>query len=338
MTKMRAISLNQPGDFQWLELPPAPAPGPGEALVRIRTVGVCGTDLHAFRGRQPFFSYPRIVGHELGVEVLRVGSGVVGLGEGDLCAVNPYLACGECISCRVGKTNCCIQLKVLGVHTDGGMREEMILPAAHLYPSKKLSLEELALVETLGIGCHAVNRSQAQAGERALVIGAGPIGCTVMEFLRLRGVSYEVLDLSGSRRAFASESMGASQVYESADAVLDQTPELPTLVFDCTGNQQSMQNAFRYAAAGGKLIFVGLFVGDVSFHDPDPFHRRELTIFSSRNAVPDEHRFILEKLESGEIQTRHWVSELCPVSTMIERFPAWTDPSSGILKAVVDWR
>jgi threonine dehydrogenase-like Zn-dependent dehydrogenase len=335
---MRAISLNQPGEFEWVTLPGAVAPGAGEALVRVRTVGICGTDLHAFKGRQPFFSYPRILGHELGVEVLAVGSGVSHLSVGDLCAVNPYLACGECISCRRGKTNCCIQLKVLGVHTDGGMREEMILPAAHLYPSSKLSLEELALIETLGIGCHAVNRSQAQAGERALVIGAGPIGCTVMEFLRLKGVSYEVLDLSESRRAFASTMMGASQVHESNESVLDQTPELPTLVFDCTGNKGSMETAFRYTAAGGKLVFVGLFVGDVTFHDPDPFHRRELTVLSSRNAVPEEHRFILDAVESGRIKTKHWVSECCPVDQMPERFPAWTEPGSGVLKAVVDWR
>jgi len=335
---MRAISLNQPSEFEWVTLPGALTPGPGEALVRIRIVGICGTDLHAFKGRQPFFSYPRILGHELGVEVVAVGTGVSHLTEGDLCTVNPYLACGECFACRRGKTNCCIQLKVLGVHTDGGMREEMILPAANLYPSKKLSLEELALIETLGIGCHAVNRSQAQAGERALVIGAGPIGCTVMAFLRLKDVSYEVLDLSESRREFASKMMGASRVHESNKSVLDQTPELPTLVFDCTGNKGSMETSFRYVAAGGKLVFVGLFVGDVTFHDPDPFHRRELTILSSRNAVPEEHRFILDAVESGRINTKHWVSECCPVDQMPERFPVWAEPGSGVLKALVDWR
>jgi threonine dehydrogenase-like Zn-dependent dehydrogenase len=335
---MRAISLNQPGDFQFTDLPAAPAPNTGEALVRIRTIGICGTDLHAFKGRQPFFSYPRILGHELGVEVLRVGPGVTHLQEGDLCAVNPYLACGECISCRRGKTNCCIQLKVLGVHTDGGMRDEMILPAAHLYPSKSLSLEELALIETLGIGCHAVNRAQPVPGERALVIGAGPIGCTVMEFLRLKGIDYEVLDLSESRRNFATTYMGASRVHASNESVLDQTPELPTTVFDCTGNKNSMQDAFRYTAAGGKLVFVGLFVGDVTFHDPDPFHRRELTILSSRNATPDEHRFILGHVEAGNIKTKHWVSERCEVANMFDRFPTWTEPTSGILKAVVNWQ
>lgn len=335
---MRAITLNQPGEFHWTDLPPANEPGTGEALVRICTVGICGTDLHAFKGRQPFFSYPRILGHELGVAVLSVGAGVSHLQVGDHCAVNPYLSCGGCIACRRGKTNCCTSLKVLGVHTDGGMREEMILPAAHLYPSKTLSFEELALVETLGIGCHAVNRAQPGEGDRALVIGAGPIGCTVMEFLRLKKVPFDVLDLSASRRLFAQQYMNAARVHESKDSVLADAPELPTLVFDCTGNPQSMQDAFHFVAAGGKLTFVGLFVGDISFHDPDPFHRREMTILSSRNALPTEHRHILDHMESGAIQTKHWVSELCPVNGMAERFASWTDPASRNLKAVVDWR
>jgi threonine dehydrogenase-like Zn-dependent dehydrogenase len=334
---MRAISLDQPGQFSWTALPDADAPGPGEALVRIHTVGICGTDLHAFRGKQPFFTYPRILGHELGVEVLAAGPGVTHLAPGDRCATNPYLHCGSCIACRRGKTNCCTTLKVLGVHTDGGMRERMILPAAHLYPSAKLNYSELALIETLGIGCHAVNRSQPGDGDRALVIGAGPIGCTVMEFLRLRGAPYEVLDLSAQRRAFATQYMGAASVHESKQSILDQAPELPTLVFDCTGNPQSMMDAFHLTSAGGKLVFVGLFVGDVTFHDPDPFHRRELTVLSSRNAVPAEHRFILDQVESGRIQTAHWVGEYCPVENMFDRFSAWTDPANGILKAVVSW-
>lgn len=334
---MRAISLQEPGQFQWTNLAEANKPGPGEALVRIHTVGICGTDLHAYRGRQPFFSYPRILGHELGVEVLEVGPGVTHLSAGDKCATNPYMNCGTCIACRRGKSNCCTSLKVLGVHTDGGMRERMVLPAAHLYPSKTLNFAELALIETLGIGCHAVNRSQPVEGDRALVIGAGPIGCTVMEFLRLKGTPYEVLDLSESRREFATKHMGASAVHSSKDSIVAQGPEFPTIVFDCTGNPNSMMDAFHLTSAGGKLVFVGLFVGDVTFHDPDPFHRRELTILSSRNAVPAEHRDILAHVEAGRIQTKHWVGDEVPVDAMVERFPVWTDPSNGILKAVVNW-
>lgn len=335
---MRALTLSEPGQFSWSDDAPSPsAPAEGQVLLRTRAVGICGTDLHAFKGRQPFFTYPRILGHELAVEVLAVGPGVTNVQPGDLCAVNPYLHCGHCIACRRGKTNCCASLNVIGVHSDGGMREQFLLPAAHVYPSRTLSLPELALVETLGIGCHAVKRAQPDSSDRALVIGAGPIGSTVMEFLRLAGTPFDVLDLSPARRAFASAHMRPAAVHESKDSVLAQAPELPTLVFDCTGNPTSMHDAFHFVAPGGKLIFVGLFIGDITFHDPNPFHRREMTILSSRNATANEHHFILEAMESGLIDTKSWISETCPAAAMIDRFPVWTDPASGILKAVVDW-
>lgn len=334
---MRALTLNEPGQFSWSDVAAPAGPGPGEVLLRTRAVGICGTDLHAFKGRQPFFTYPRILGHELAVEVLAVGEGVVDVAVGDLCAVNPYLNCGTCIACRRGKTNCCASLNVIGVHSDGGMREQFVLPATHVYPSTKLTVPELALVETLGIGCHAVHRAQPEATDKALVIGAGPIGCTVMEFLRLAGTPFDVLDLSPSRRAFATAQMKPAAVHESKDSVLAQT-DLPTLVFDCTGNPHSMHDAFHLVAPGGKLIFVGLFIGDITFHDPNPFHRREMTILSSRNATAKEHRYILSAMETKRIETKAWISELCPAEGMVDRFPVWTDPGSGILKAVVDWK
>jgi len=130
---MKSILLVEPGVFRATELPEASKPGPGEALIRVHRVGVCGTDLHAFRGKQPFFSYPRILGHELGVEVLAVGEGVTSIAVGDRCAVEPYLNCGRCIACRRGKPNCCTQLKVMGVHVDGGLRERFLVPAAKLH-------------------------------------------------------------------------------------------------------------------------------------------------------------------------------------------------------------
>lgn len=331
---MKTIILDQPGQFRLTDTPEPAAPGAGEVLLGIRRVGICGTDLHAFRGKQPFFSYPRILGHELGVDVLAVGAGVENVKPGDLCAVNPYLHCGLCGACLRGKTNCCEKLRVIGVHTDGGMRERIILPAAHVYPSTKLNYSQLALVETLGIGCHAVGRAMPEKNERALVIGAGPIGLTVLEFLRIAGAQCSLLELSESRRDFASRMFPGLLLYESAEAVT--AGSLPTIVFDCTGNPNSMAGAFSLVASGGKLIFVGLFIGDVTFHDPE-FHRREMTLMSSRNARPDEHRRILAALEDGLIDTRAWISDEVPMDAMIDRFPHWLDPASGTVKAIVQF-
>ena len=173
---MKALLLQQPGEFQRIEIDEPAAPGPGEALVRVHRVGICGTDLSGYLGKMPFFSYPRIPGHELGVEVLAVGPGVTNVKPGDRCAVEPYMNCGDCHACRKGATNCCANLKVLGVMTDGGLRDRFVLPADKLHPSATLTFEQLALVETLAIGCHAVDRSALAAGENCLVIGAGPIG------------------------------------------------------------------------------------------------------------------------------------------------------------------
>ena len=179
---MKTVILEQPGQLSFAETDAPTTFAADEALVRVQRVGICGTDMHAYRGRQPFFSYPRILGHELGVEIVAIGENEAGLRAGDYCAVEPYLNCGHCIACRKGKTNCCVQLQVLGVHTDGGMREWITVPARKLHKSGKLSLDQLALVETLGIGAHAVDRARIEAGEFALVIGAGPIGLSVVQF------------------------------------------------------------------------------------------------------------------------------------------------------------
>jgi len=331
---VKTLILEEPGRFALADTPDPGMPGAGEVLLGVRNIGICGTDLHAYRGKQPFFTYPRILGHELGVEVLAVGPGVATVKPGDHCAVNPYLNCGECAPCRRGKTNCCEKLRVIGVHCDGGMRERIVLPATHVYASTKLSLPALALVETLGIGCHAVHRAQVEKGERTLVVGAGPIGLTVLEFLRVAGADLGLLEISPARRAFARRMFPDVRLYENVEAVLAE--ELPSVVFDCTGNKDVMAQSFKLIVNGGKLVLVGLFVGDLSFHDPD-FHRRETTLLASRNGLPAEHRWIIQLLEEGRIDTSAWISERASADEMAGRFPHWLDPNSGIIKAVVDF-
>jgi threonine dehydrogenase-like Zn-dependent dehydrogenase len=331
---MKTIVLAAPGQFRITGTPRPADPGPGEVRVAVRAVGICGTDLHAFRGKQPFFTYPRILGHELGVEVLAAGPGVTSVKPGGLCSVNPYLNCGECGPCRRGATNCCEKLRVLGVHVDGGMREEILVPATHLYPSDSLGPAQLALVETLGIGAHAVGRAKPVPGERALVVGAGPIGLATLEFLRIEGTALGLLELVESRRSFAAARFPGISLYSDFDEAL--AASAATLVFDCTGNPASMHAAFKLPVNGGRLVFVGLFVGDVTFHDPD-FHRKELTLLASRNARPDEHRRIVTLLETGRIDTSAWISERVPADAIVDRFPHWLDPAAGVVKAIIEF-
>ena len=338
---MRQIVLEQPGNFTSGETAHPGKPGPGEALVRIHRVGICGTDLHAFRGKQPYFTYPRRLGHELGVEVVAIGSGVENLKVGQRCAVEPYLTCGKCIACRAGKTNCCMELKCLGVHVDGGMCEEMILPAAKLHPSDKLTFEQLALVETLGIGCHAVNRANLQRGEWALVIGAGPIGLTAVQFAKAAGAEVIVMDVVDSRLKFCQKELGVEYLINPKNGpTLEQlekicSKELAQNVFDCTGNVESMQQAFQFVSPGGKLIFVGLVQADVSFNDPH-FHRREITLFASRNAMGKELKSIIQMIEAKKIDTTPWITHRSSFDRLIADFPTWLTPESGCIKAMLE--
>ncbi|MCC6455049.1 MAG: zinc-binding alcohol dehydrogenase family protein [Caldilineaceae bacterium] len=338
---MLSIVLDQPGHFRLAQAPEPPAPGPGEVLVRVGRVGICGTDLHAFRGRQPFFSYPRILGHELGVEVVALGPETEGFGlaVGDRCAVEPYLNCGKCIACRRGRTNCCERLQVLGVHRDGGMVEWLMVPAHKLHRSL-LPLEHLALVEMLCIGAHAVSRAQLLRDEQVLVVGAGPIGLATTQFAKLSGADVAVMEISPARREFCRDHLGISRLVDPQDdaVVALQSAfdgELPTVVFDATGSAQSMASAFRYVANSGKLVYVGLVQGDITFGDPE-FHRREMTLFASRNATGADFHHVIDALESGRVNIAPWITHRSVPDTFIQDFPTWLEPERGVVKAMLE--
>ena len=249
---MKTIVLEEPGKFQLTDTDEPQAPTDGHALVRVKRVGICGTDLHAFHGNQPFFSYPRILGHELAVEIVAI-NGDTDLSVGDMCAVRPYINCGECIACRRGVTNACENIKVLGVHFDGGMREMIEVPLTHLHLATGVALEHLALVEMLSIGAHAVRRARLRQNENVLVIGAGPIGMGTAQFVRVAGGNVAMMDINPERLAFCEEVMGFDQTIDVRNNPKEKlleifNGELPTAIFDATGNSKSMHTAFDYIA------------------------------------------------------------------------------------------
>lgn len=339
---MKAIQLEKPQNFRLIEVPEPSAPGPGEALVKIHRVGVCGTDLGGYLGKMPFFSYPRIPGHELGVEVVEVGEGVTAVQPGDRCSVEPYINCGHCYPCRRGHTNFCETNKTLGVMTDGGLCERMLLPARKLHVSRKLSFEQLALVETLAIGCHAVNRGNPQPGEHVLVIGAGPIGLSVIEFARLSGAKTLVMDMNEQRLAFVREKMGVPDTIvttgngDELKRLIELTNgQLADVVIDATGSNKSMSHALEYCAFAGKLVYVGITQAEVSFLHAPVMHRRELTIMASRNALPGDFTRIIQLIEDGPIDTTRWITHHASFNTMIAAFPHWVKPETGVIKAMV---
>ncbi|MEM7536259.1 MAG: zinc-binding alcohol dehydrogenase family protein [Chloroflexota bacterium] len=345
---MKTIILDEPGKFRFTQTDPPMAPGAGEALIKIKHVGICGTDLHAFRGRQPFFSYPRILGHELGVEVVELGPDALAadgtaLKPDDVCAVEPYLNCGTCISCRRGKTNCCTSLQVLGVHTDGGMRELITVPAhkLHKVQSNAIGTDKLAMVEMLCIGAHAARRGQPEKDEQVLVIGAGPIGLGAIQFNRILGADVTVMEMSDKRMEFCQQNIGIEKFIDAKGDVEAQLQSMmgddrPTLVYDATGNVHSMNKSFEYVAHGGKLVFVGLVQADISFNDPY-FHSHEITLMSSRNATSDDFAWVVENIEAGNLTLDPWITHRSTPENLIDDFPGWLDPESGVVKAMLEF-
>jgi len=338
---LKTIILNKPQELQLISRDFDDTLTENEALLKIHRIGICGTDYHAYRGRQPFFSYPRVLGHELGAEVIALGSGADenGITIGDKVSVEPYLNCGECQPCKNGKINCCESLKVLGVHVDGGMAEYLKVPVNKLHKSDFLSYEQLALVETLGIGSHAVQRATITENDIVLVIGAGPIGLSVIQFVKIIGAKIVVMDFSKQRLDFANEVIGIDEIIMAKDDFSAEDlrkilkGNMPTTVFDATGNAASMMKAFSYVAFGGKLVYVGLFQGEVTFFDPD-FHRREITLLASRNALPTDFKDIIVKMESGQINTKAWLTHEAAFGDLPTVFETWLDPKSAVIKAM----
>jgi alcohol dehydrogenase len=342
---MKAISLDQPQKLRVIDTAEPQAPAPGEALVKVHRVGICGTDYAGYLGKMPFFSYPRIPGHELGVEVLAVGEGVTNVQPGDRCSVEPYLNCQKCYACRRGYTNCCEQNKTLGVMCDGGLAERYLLPARKLHISRKLTFDQLALVETLAIGCHAVNRGASKAGEHVLVIGAGPIGLSAVEFAKLSGARTIVMDMNAARLAFVRDRMGVPDTIElgagGEAAAVEQLSaltggQLADVVIDATGSNKSMAAALAYCAFAGRLVYVGITQQEISFLHAPILHRREITIMASRNALPPDFQRIIALIEEGKIDTVPWITHHAGFAETIEAFPGWLKPETGVIKAVVE--
>jgi len=325
---MRQIVLVEPGRFTRREVL-APEPTEGQALVRIRRIGICGTDLHAYAGRQPFFSYPRVLGHELSVTVERVPAGDTRVRPGDLCAVRPFMNDPASRASMRGRPNCCELLRVLGVHVDGGMGDFLAVETRFLHPVPDLDLEAAALIEPLSIGCHAVGRGRPTPEDRTLVIGAGPIGLATAQFAALADAPLTIVDLSASRRASAQAIVPAATVVDALepDARFD-------CVLDATGNAASMMKAFDAVASGGRLVFVGLTLEPLTFNDVE-LHRRELTVLASRNATPADFERVIAAVRGGHVDARAWITHRLDLDALPDGFEAVrADPA--LIKAVVN--
>jgi 2-desacetyl-2-hydroxyethyl bacteriochlorophyllide A dehydrogenase len=332
-----ALVCSTPGRLQ-LEQRPAPRPAPGHALVRPRRVGICGTDYHIFEGKHPFLQYPRVMGHELAVEVIEVPA-ESRLSPGEVCVVNPYLACGRCIACLAGKPNCCVNISVLGVHQDGGLVGLLSVPAANLIPAQGLSADECATVEFLAIGAHAVRRGAVTSRDRVLVVGAGPIGLGVALFARLSGAHVTVFDRDAERAAAAKSIAGAITTAAESDA--SQAVRALTrgdgfdVVFDATGSQEAMEKGFEFVAHGGRYVLVSVIKGSITFVDPD-FHRKEMTLFGSRNATSEDFERVIAATRGGDVPVDRMITQRTSLADAVDKIPLWATQKTGLIKALIE--
>ncbi|OGX91789.1 zinc-binding alcohol dehydrogenase family protein [Hymenobacter coccineus] len=334
---MNTLVCTEPGTFAY-HTRPQPVPQPGEVLLRIRRIGICGTDLHAYEGTQPFFSYPRVLGHELAADVV---AAVPGFAAGEAVTLIPYLNCGTCVACRAGKPNCCVHMQVCGVHVDGGMAEYFTVPVAALVPGQGLGHDELALVEPLAIGAHGVRRAAVQPGEWVLVVGAGPIGLGIMEFARIAGAHVIALDVNEQRLAFCRAHLGVAHTLNARSAdVAGQLAaltggDMPTVVIDATGSLGAINQGFSYLAHGGRYVLVGLQKGEISFSHPE-FHKREATLLSSRNATRQDFEHVIASMKAGLVRPTTYITHRVPFGQVPAEFDSWLDPATGVIKAMVE--
>ncbi len=310
------------------------------AIIKINRIGICGTDLHAFEGTQPFFNYPRILGHELAGELIAFDN-APGFKEGEIVSFIPYFNCGHCIACRVGKPNCCVQLEVCGVHADGGMAEYLSVPSSSLLHGDGLTIDELALVEPFSIGAHGVNRAAIQVQEFVLVVGAGPIGLATTAFAQIARAKVIVADINEQRLEFCRKNLKVDFTINAGNSDLKEqlmhitNGDMPGVVIDATGNLKAINNAFQLMAHGGRYVLVGLQKENISFNHPE-FHKREGTLMSSRNATRKDFEQVIGCIKSGIIKPATYITHRVHFDQVIEEFENWLQPESGIIKAMVE--
>ncbi len=334
---MQTLVCTTPGQFEYQEVP-QPVADKGWCLLKIKRIGICGTDLHAFEGTQPFFSYPRVLGHELAAEY--VSGDAEGFTPGEAVTFIPYFNCGTCIACRSGKPNCCTSIQVCGVHRDGGMAEYLTVPEHSLIHGQGLSFDELALVEPLAIGAHGVRRAGVQPGEYVLVIGAGPIGMGIMEFARIAGGHVIAMDINDDRLAFCRNNLQVQHTINPAtENVQDKLAaitgnDMPTVVIDATGSLKAINSAFAFMAHGARYVLVGLQKNHISFSHPE-FHKREATLMSSRNATREDFEHVISSMKQQLVNPATYITHRVHFNQVKDHFASWLNPATGVIKAMV---
>lgn len=315
--------------------------GPGDVVLKVRHVGLCGSDLNTFRGLNPLVELPRIPGHEIGAEIVSVGADVPARFEpGARATVLPYTCCGACASCRKGRTNACRFNRTLGVQQDGALRETLVVPFEKVILNQTLAARQLALVEPLSVGFHAVERGRVASGDRVLVIGCGMIGMGALIGAVRRGAEATVLDIAADKLALA-RSMGASAVidptHEPAASAVERLTggEGYDVVIEAVGAPETFTQAVDFAGYAGRIVYIGYCKAPVSYQT-QLFNLKELDIHGSRNATMADFDAVIACLEEMGGRADQLVTRTFPLDDAALALPFWKANRSDILKIMVE--
>ena len=338
MTMMKTLVVAEPRQMVWQQRA-KPTPAAHEVLIKPIAAGICGTDIHAWAGNQPFFSYPRVLGHELCGEVVELGSQASGFRLGQRVVLIPYVACQQCDACLSGKTNCCEKISVIGVHQDGGFCEFLSAPTSNLLAVDEVDPEAAALIEPFAISAHAVRRAAVTADEQVLVVGAGPIGLGVAAIAAAAGANVVVADTSEQRRAHVAQKLGLATVNPlDADFEAQLRAEfggrLPAKVIDATGSPAAMNGAVKLIRHGGTIVFVGLHKGDLVIPDIE-FHKKETTLLGSRNATLEDFAKVGELMANGQLRADMMLNRHYDFSKLADNFEADVINNRELIKGVI---
>ncbi len=336
---MKALLIDEPGTTSFADVP-EPEHGDDEVLLRVRTVGFCGTDLNTFRGLNPLVSYPRIPGHELACTIEATGAAVPGsLRPGMNVAVHPYTSCGRCSACRQARPNCCRANQTLGVQRDGGMSQWMVAPWQKLYASEKLSLRELALVEPLTVGYHAAMRGRVTERDTVAIFGCGAIGIGALAAATNLGARVIAIDVDDRKLALARK-IGAQYTINSSAVELHSELEAltdgqgPEVSIEAVGLPGTFRAAVEETAFAGRVVYIGYSKEPVEY-DTKHFILRELDILGSRNALPEDFRSVVSYLEKGTFPVEDVVTQVVPFAEAGDALATWAGDPGSVTKLQV---
>jgi len=336
---MLTLNCVTPHQFVYKDAP-MPELVPGSAILQVCRVGLCGTDYHAYKGEQPFFEYPRILGHEIAARIIEISDCSHGFEVGESVTVVPYLSCGQCIACLHQKPNCCENISVIGVHEDGAFQEFISVPISSLIKAGDLSFDELALIEPLAIGAHGVAVAGECLGENLLVIGAGPIGLATAKIAQIKGAKVMVADFAESRLKFCTDQLKIADVINLSSESMEEginritSGAKPTIIIDCTGNQTAINGALDHLAHGGIIVLIGLQKKEIIFSHP-AFHKREATLRSSRNALKADFDFVIEAIARKEIDPSSFITKVIAFEELADNFEQLLNSQNEIIKVLV---